>query len=98
MLYKDRPVARGGSRGVRTNPPCSLAKFILNETAAVQLRVRSFNRVVVLLQTAYKPSCSCYKGYIVTYTSPVEAFATESRILSVKIASLDRSVPRLLIA
>jgi len=64
--------SQGGFEGVRTNPPFSLAKFILNETAAVQLRVQSFNRAVVLLQTAYKPSCSCYKGYIVTYTSPVE--------------------------
>ena len=28
--------SQGGFEGVRTNPPCSLAKFIFNETAAVQ--------------------------------------------------------------
>jgi len=49
--------SQGGFEGVRTNPPCSLAKFLFNETAAAQ--VQSFNRAVVLLQTA---SCSCYKG------------------------------------
>ena len=42
--------------------PCNLVKlkfYFLNETAAVQLQ--SFNHAaVVLLQTAYKPSCSCY--------------------------------------
>ena len=54
-----------GLRGFRRTPPkpCNLVKlkiyFLNAETAAVQLQ--SFNRaVVVLLQTAYKPSCSCY--------------------------------------
>ena len=28
--------SQGGFEGVRTNPPCSLAKFLFNETAAVQ--------------------------------------------------------------
>jgi len=28
--------SQGGFEGVRTNPPCSLAKSIFNETAAVQ--------------------------------------------------------------
>ena len=31
-----RPVAMRGFEGVWTNPPCSLAIFIFNETAAVQ--------------------------------------------------------------
>jgi len=51
--------SQGGFEEVRTNPPCSLAKCIFKETAAVL--VQSFNRAVVLLQTAYKPLCSCYK-------------------------------------
>jgi len=49
----------GGFRGGSSEPPCSLAKFIFNETAAVQ---GTIIRAVVMLQTAYKPSCSCYKG------------------------------------
>ena len=56
--------SQGGFEWVRMKPPppCNLVKlkfYFLNETAAV--RLQSFNRaVVVLLQTAYKPSCSCY--------------------------------------
>jgi len=52
----------GGVEGVRTNPLGSLAKFIYNETDSNTGYMQSFNRAVVLLQTAYKPSCSCYKG------------------------------------
>jgi len=68
-----RPVPGGGSRGVRTNPPRSLAKFIFNETAAVQGKIiqpcsgtvaDGMQAVMQLLQG------------VVTYTSPVEAFAT----------------------
>jgi len=36
--------------------------FMIDFTRQQQYRVQSFNRAVVLLQTAYKPSCSCYKG------------------------------------
>ena len=35
-LYSDQARSQGGFEGVRTNPPCSLAKFIFNEAAAVQ--------------------------------------------------------------
>jgi len=57
-----RPIARGGSRGVRTNPPCSLAKFIFNETAAVQGTIIQPCTCIGIVTDAYKPSCSCYKG------------------------------------
>jgi len=50
--------SQGGFEGVRTNPPCSLAKFIL--TRQQQYRVA----IMQLLQG------------VVTYTSPVETFAT----------------------
>ena len=59
--------------GVRMNPPCRLAKFIFNETAAIQgtiiqpcsgIVTDSIQAIMQLLQG------------VVTYTSPVEAFAT----------------------
>jgi len=65
--------SQGGFKGVRMNPPCSLAKFIVNETAAVQgtiiqpcsdIVTDNIQAIMQLLQG------------IVTYTSPVEAFAT----------------------
>jgi len=34
-LFSDQARSQGGFEGVRTNPPCSLAKFIFNETAVV---------------------------------------------------------------
>jgi len=51
---------QGGFEGVRTNP--LVAKPNLFLTRQQQYGVQSFNRAVVLLKTAYKPSCSCYKG------------------------------------
>ena len=36
LLLESQARSQGGFEGVRTNPPCSLAKFIFNETAAVQ--------------------------------------------------------------
>ena len=50
--------SQGGFEGVRTNPPLyNLVKFNFFKARQQQ----SFNRaVVVLLQTAYKPSYSCY--------------------------------------
>ena len=64
--------SQGGFEGVRTNPPCRLAKFIFNETAAVQgtiiqpcsVNTDGIQAIMQLLQG------------VVTYTSPVEAFAT----------------------
>ena len=50
--------SQGGFEGVRTNPLCSLAKLIFNETAAVQ------------------GSHHAAATRVVTYMSPVEAFAT----------------------
>ena len=64
--------SQGGFEGGRTNPPCSLAKFIFNETAAVQGIIiqpcsgrDGIQAIMQLLQG------------VVTYTSPVEAFATK---------------------
>ena len=34
--YIQQARSQGGFEGVRTNPPCSVAKSIINETAAVQ--------------------------------------------------------------
>ena len=52
------------------NPPCSLAKFIFNETAAVQgtiVQTYCYRRQQANMQLLQE---------VVTYTSPVEAFAT----------------------
>jgi len=61
----------GGFKGVWTNPPCSLAKYIFSETAAVQgtiiqpcssIDTDGIQAIMQLLQR------------VVTYTSPVEVF------------------------
>jgi len=55
------------------NPPCSLAKFIFNEAAAVQGTVIQLCSGIVTdgIQAIMQP----LQG-VVTYTLPVEAFAT----------------------
>jgi len=65
--------SQGGFEGVRTNPPCNLAKFIFNETAAVQgTTIQPCSGIVrdgiqAIMQLLQE---------VVAYTSPVEAFAT----------------------
>ena len=59
-IHRPRPVARGGSRGFGRTPLVGKQNLFL--TRQQQYRLQSFNCAVVLLQTAYKPSCSCYKG------------------------------------
>ena len=65
--------SQGGFEGVWTNPPCSLAKLIFNETAAVQgtiiqpcsgIVTDSIQAIMQLLQG------------VVAHMSPIEAFAT----------------------
>ena len=65
--------SQGGFEGVRTNPPCSLARFIFKETAAIRGTIiqpcsgtvtDSIQAIMQLLQG------------VVRYTSPVETFAT----------------------
>ena len=66
--------SQGGFEGVRTNPPCSLAKFIFNETAAVQgTIIQPWSGIVT---DGIQAIMQLLQG-VVTYTSPVEAFATE---------------------
>ena len=57
------------------NPPCSLAKFIFNETAAVQGTIIEpcSGNVTDGIQAIMQ--LQLLQG-VVTYTSPVEAFAT----------------------
>jgi len=64
-----RPVARG----VRPNPPCSQAKFIFNETAAVQCTI--VQPCSAIVTDGIQAIMQLLQG-IVTYTSPVEAFVT----------------------
>ena len=64
---------QGGFEGVRTNPPCSLAKFIFNETAAVQGTIIQLCSGIVT--DGIEAIMQLLQG-VVTYTSPVEAFAT----------------------
>ena len=74
MLDHSQARSQGGFEGVRTNPPCSLARFIFKETAAIRGTIiqpcsgtvtDSIQAIMLLLQ-----------GVVVTYTLPVEAFAT----------------------
>ena len=69
-----RPVARG----VRTNPPCSLAKFIVNETAAVQGTI--IQPCSGIVTDGIQAIMQLLQG-IVTYTSPVKRLRPGSRIL-----------------
>ena len=65
--------SQGGFEGVRTNPPCSLAKFIFNETAAVQGTI--IQPCSGFVTDGIQAIMQLLQG-VVTYTSPVEAFAT----------------------
>ena len=62
-----------GFEEVRTNPPCSLATFIYNETAAVQGKIVQLCSGIVT--DGIQAIMQLLQG-VVTYTSPVEAFAT----------------------
>ena len=67
-----RPVARGGSR------PCSLAKSIFNETAAVQgAIIQPYSGIVT---DSIQAIMQLLQG-VVTYTLPVESFATRIKNL-----------------
>jgi len=65
--------SQGGFEGVRTNPPCSLAKFIFNETAAVQGTINQPCSGIV--RDGIQAITQLLQG-VVAYTSPLEAFAT----------------------
>jgi len=65
--------SQGWFEGVRTNPPCSLAKFIFNETAAVQGTI--IHPCSGIVTDGIQAIMQLLQG-VVTYTSPVEAFAT----------------------
>jgi len=65
--------SQGGFEGVRTNPSCSLAKFIFNETAAVQGTI--IQPCSGIVTDGMQAIMQLLQG-VVTYTSPVEAFAT----------------------
>ena len=64
-----------GEGFVRTpsNPPCSLAEFIFNETAAVQGTI--IQPCSGIVTDGIQAIMQLLQG-VVTYTSPVEAFAT----------------------
>jgi len=64
----------GGFKGVWTNPPCSLAKFLFNETAAVQGTI--IQPCSGIITDSIQVIMQLLQG-VVTYMSPVEAFATE---------------------
>ena len=66
--------SQGGFEGVRTNPLCSLAKFIFNKTAAVQ------GTIIQPCSGIVKDGIQAIIQLVVTYTSPVEAFAIGIRI------------------
>ena len=65
--------SQGGFERVRTNPPCSLVKFIFNETAAVQGTI--IQPCSGIVTDGIQAIMQLLQG-IVTYTPPVEAFAT----------------------
>jgi len=70
--------SQGGFEGVRTNPLCGLAKFIFNETAAVQgTIIQPYSGIVT---DGIQANMQLLQG-VVTYTSPLEAFATGIKIL-----------------
>ena len=68
--------SQGGFEGVWTNPPCSLAKFIFNTEVHGTIIQPCSGIVTDGLQAIMQ-----WLQGVVTYTSPVEAFATGSRIL-----------------
>ena len=65
--------SQGGFEGVQTNPPCNLAKFIFNETTAVQGTI--IQPCSGIVTDGIQAIMQLLQG-VVTYTSPVEAFAT----------------------
>ena len=65
--------SQGGFEGVRMNPPCSLAKFIFNETAALQGTI--IQPCSGIVTNGIQAIMQLLQG-VVTYTSPVEVFAT----------------------
>ena len=73
IRYPVQACSQGEFERVRMDPPCSLAKFIFNETAAVQgTTIQPCSGIVrdgiqAIMQLLQE---------VVAYTSPVEAFAT----------------------
>ena len=63
--------SQGGFEGVRRNPPCSLAKLIFNETAAVQGTI--IQPCSGIVTDGIQAIMQLLQG---TYMSSVEAFAT----------------------
>ena len=62
-----------GFEGVQMNLPCSPAKFIFNETAAVQGTI--IQPCSGIVTDGIQAIMQLLQG-VVTYTSPVDAFAT----------------------
>ena len=67
--------SQGGFEGVRMNPPCSLAKFIFNETAAVLVQGTIIQPCSGIVTYGIQAIMQLLQG-VVTYTSPVDTFAT----------------------
>jgi len=65
----------GGLRGFGQTPPCSLAKCIFNETAAVQGTIIQPCSGIVTDGIQLQAIMQLLQE-VVTYKSPVEAFAT----------------------
>jgi len=72
-MYSSQARSQGGFDGVRTNPPCSLAKIIFNQTAAVQDTI--IQPCGGIVTDGIQAIMQLLQG-VVTYTSLVEAFAT----------------------
>ena len=64
--------SQGGFEGVRTNPLCSLTKFIFKETAVQGTINQPCSGIV---KDGIQAIIQLLQG-VVTYTLPVEAFAT----------------------
>ena len=73
--YIQQARSQGGFEGVRTNPLCSLTKFIFNETAAVQGTGTIIHPCSGIATDGIQAIMQLLQG-VVTYTSPVEAFVT----------------------
>ena len=73
FFTRTQAYSQGGFEGVRTNPPCSLAKFIFNETAAVQGTI--IQPCSGIVTDGIQAIMQLLQG-VVTHTSPVEAFVT----------------------
>ena len=71
MDYQAR--SQGRFEGVRTNPLCSLAKFIFNETATVQGTI--IQPCSGIVADGIQAIMQLLQG-VVTYTSLIDAFAT----------------------